>query len=771
MASTQTSLKTPFKDLTSFKGNMKRLYRERLEDAPIKKRVIAEINLKRRGLDSSPKTPKVKREQVEDLCHSSDMDLVGRTELDILGAGKALDLSPGLKHTLAQFTLSSQSSLGGPAAFSARTGHEHSQAGMPPLPSPPVLGGGPLLVPSDSSTELTHSLLEGESISCFVVGGEKRLCLPQVLNSVLRDFSLQQINTVCDELYVYCSRCNAEQLHILKVLGILPFNAPSCGLITLTDAQRLCNALLRPGAALPADPSCKLSKQGLLKESEASFQVEHQCLGKCQGLFVPQFYTQPEAPCIQCVECQLLFSPQKFVMHSHKSPDKRTCHWGFDSAKWPCYLQLARKYQGTPEEKKLKQLLDEVKEKFHYKLKRSLERKVVEEEESQVKKSSAELFSPGSKQSEPDPVRKVKAPPPSLVFNRLFSDIKEEPGHPTLVHPSYYLYTYDKMVAPNVSLRREPEMSPEMFGALLKHHYGSRMLCHDELPMDLHASPPVSTGAEEAKSQRADAALATERECQTQAVSMETSSPSSKKTTHNPAYTPTPPPPPPPALLSPVAEVAAKDTDIATSSSAVVVGGLEDDKDRIVVEIMQMYSRQQEKLNSTLHKQLQLEMELEALRGGEAARLRELSAEQRELRCELEAVHSEQSRQLSQARQEQLDLETRLEQLRQQACACEPGAQRQQEARYAEQLSELRQRLEQAEADRQELQEELRKEREARENLERTIGQLKQQMAQSGMVGGSPSPPLTPSTGPPNAHSPPSSSSSSFSEAPAAGHK
>lgn len=86
---------------------------------------------------------------------------------------------------------------------------------------------------------------------------------------------------------------------------------------------------------------------------------------------------------------------------------------------------------------------------------------------------------------------------------------------------------------------------------------------------------------------------------------METGSPSSKKTTHNPSYTP---PPPPPVLLSPVAEVAAKDTDVAGSSSAVVVGALEDDKDRIVVEIMQMYSRQQEKLNSTLSKQLQLEM-------------------------------------------------------------------------------------------------------------------------------------------------------------------
>lgn len=35
----------------------------------------------------------------------------------------------------------------------------------------------------------------------------------------------------------------------------------------------------------------------------------------------------------------------------------------------------------------------------------------------------------------------VKGPPPSLVFNRLFSDIKEEPGHPTLVHPRYYTFT------------------------------------------------------------------------------------------------------------------------------------------------------------------------------------------------------------------------------------------------------------------------------------------------------------------------------------------
>lgn len=207
------------RDAGALQRGVKRAGRDRPEDAPIKKRVMAEMKLTRR----------LKREDSE--------------------SDKALDLSPGLKHTLAQFTLSSRSSLGGPAAFSARADASSPQTVATPLPSPSILGAGPLLVPSDRSTELTHAALEGESISSFVVGGEKRLCLPQVLNSVLRDFTLQQINAVCDELYVYCARCDADQLHVLKVLGILPFNAPSCGLITLTDAQRLCNALLRPGSA------------------------------------------------------------------------------------------------------------------------------------------------------------------------------------------------------------------------------------------------------------------------------------------------------------------------------------------------------------------------------------------------------------------------------------------------------------------------------------------------------------------------------------------
>lgn len=93
--------------------------------------------------------------------------------------------------------------------------------------------------------------------------------------------------------------------------------------------------------------------------------MEHRCLGKCRGVFVPQFYVRPDAPCVQCVECQLLFSPQNFVMHSHRTPDKRTCHWGFDSARWPLYLHLSRRYEGTADQNKLSTVLQQMKEKFH----------------------------------------------------------------------------------------------------------------------------------------------------------------------------------------------------------------------------------------------------------------------------------------------------------------------------------------------------------------------------------------------------------------------
>ncbi|XP_025906805.1 ski oncogene isoform X2 [Nothoprocta perdicaria] len=282
---------------------------------------------------------------------------------------------PGLQKTLEQFHLSSMSSLGGPAAFSARWAQEMYKKDngkdpaepvlhLPPIQPPPVMPG-PFFMPSDRSTERCETILEGETISCFVVGGEKRLCLPQILNSVLRDFSLQQINSVCDELHIYCSRCTADQLEILKVMGILPFSAPSCGLITKTDAERLCNALLY-GGTYP--PHCKkeFSSTIELELTEKSFKVYHECFGKCKGLLVPELYSNPSAACIQCLDCRLMYPPHKFVVHSHKALENRTCHWGFDSANWRSYILLSQDYTGKEEKNRLGQLLDEMKEKFDY---------------------------------------------------------------------------------------------------------------------------------------------------------------------------------------------------------------------------------------------------------------------------------------------------------------------------------------------------------------------------------------------------------------------
>ncbi|KAG8225722.1 hypothetical protein J437_LFUL008107 [Ladona fulva] len=218
-----------------------------------------------------------------------------------------------------------------------------------------------LTAPDQSRSERSETILEGESISCFIVGGEKRLCLPQILNSVLRDFSLAQINQVCDELQIFCSRCNPVQLEVLKETSILPASAPSCGLITKTDAERLVSALLHrcPPKANPSKTQ-QNSSQTDSNIQLPTFRVYHECFGKCEGICNPQLYTSRDARCIECVECHGHFSPQRFVCHAHRPSENRTCHWGFDSSNWRAYLLLAK---GQSE--RLAEALDAFKRLYH----------------------------------------------------------------------------------------------------------------------------------------------------------------------------------------------------------------------------------------------------------------------------------------------------------------------------------------------------------------------------------------------------------------------
>lgn len=640
------------------------------------------------------KLPTIKKENLDEYDETSVEADGESAKPNSSSVSEPLNLNPGLKHTLAQFHLSSQSSLGGPAAFSARYSQESmSPTVFLPLPSPQILSA-PLLIPPDSSTELTQTVLEGESISCFKVGGEKRLCLPQVLNSVLRDFSLQQINTVCDELYIYCSRCTSDQLHILKVLGILPFNAPSCGLITLTDAQRLCNALLRP-RTFPQNGGFLPGKNTLaqLKETGSAFEVEHECLGKCQGLFAPQFYLAPDDPCIQCLECYGMFSPQTFVMHSHRSPDKRTCHWGFESAKWHCYLHINQKYLGTSEERELKHLLEEMKEKFSEKNQKRTRSKVDSQQ--------------------------------SLELSQWYPVIKQEaeadPQPPSFFHPSYYLYMCDKVVAPNVSLASQYKDVTKTTGKASEVIKSSSGMSEKKLSSGKHKKPAsypelsleeqekidLKTGLEQHKRLDPLVSAHSARGGRSERISSKSIRGSRCVEVGNDGRT-----------LSPTLM-----KDISC----------EDDKGRIMEEVMKTYIKQQEKLNTILRRKQQLQMEVEMLNNSKA--MKELSEEQQNLQKELESLQTEHAQRMEEFYFEQRDLEKKLDQMMKQKCTCDSSSEKDKEAEYAAQLAELRQRLDHAEADRQELQDELRQEREAREKLEMMIKELKLQILKSSKNG------------------------------------
>ncbi|CAG4942663.1 unnamed protein product [Parnassius apollo] len=260
-------------------------------------------------------------------------------------------VTPHISSVLKTYQASAPRSLQGPG---------RGRAAPPPAPPPPPpaapVAPPILLTPDPVLGERGETLLEGEPISCFSVGGERRLCLPQILTSVLTDFSLEQINRVCDELQIYCSRCTPEQLHELKSTGVLPRSAPSCGLITQTDAERLCAALLHaPAAARP--------------HKLPGFRVYHECFGGARGVCAP------EIGLVQCTECRALYGPRRFVCHTHAT-EHRTCHWGFDSSRWRRFLLVADE---ESEQEKCAALLDDLAARDHAKMHAPLKRKQVVE--------------------------------------------------------------------------------------------------------------------------------------------------------------------------------------------------------------------------------------------------------------------------------------------------------------------------------------------------------------------------------------------------------
>jgi hypothetical protein len=74
-------------------------------------------------------------------------------------------------------------------------------------------------------------------------------------------------------------------------------SAPSCGLITKTDAERLVNALLHRNP--PKAVGSVAARSGAAASSPHRFRVYHKCFGKCKGIVLYNLYERMDSLCIE----------------------------------------------------------------------------------------------------------------------------------------------------------------------------------------------------------------------------------------------------------------------------------------------------------------------------------------------------------------------------------------------------------------------------------------------------------------------------------------
>lgn len=203
----------------------------------------------------------------------------------------------------------------------------------------------PVFLPKDESLDSQRkadTVVCGKMVACFDIGGEMRICVPDLLNKVLHDVTIDDINAACDKLCVHCSQCSDAQMAALISAGVLPAGTVSAGLMTKSQAERLCRYVFehKYGAGPSGLAAHRLESSGAARG--ISFMVYHECFGKCKGVFYADRYSHPTAACIECCQCSCLMSPEEFVCHGHHGQELRTCHWGFDASHWRSYLLVAR---------------------------------------------------------------------------------------------------------------------------------------------------------------------------------------------------------------------------------------------------------------------------------------------------------------------------------------------------------------------------------------------------------------------------------------------
>jgi hypothetical protein len=158
---------------------------------------------------------------------------------------------------------------------------------------------------STGNNFVSTTLIRNVPIISIIIDEQERLCLSQISNTLLKDYSYNEIHNRRVALDINCVQCSPTQLEILRRAGAMPISSRRCGMITKREAERLVKSFLeeiRP----PVLPDA------------FTFKVEHKCGWGCKGVFYPAKYSSSRAKCIHCSYCSGFYSPNKFIFHSHQ---------------------------------------------------------------------------------------------------------------------------------------------------------------------------------------------------------------------------------------------------------------------------------------------------------------------------------------------------------------------------------------------------------------------------------------------------------------------
>lgn len=161
--------------------------------------------------------------------------------------------------------------------------------------------------------EVKQVELFGVSIVALTISGRERLCLAQISNTLLKQFSYNEIHNRRVALGITCVQCTPIQLEMLRRAGAMPSSSRRCGMITMREALRLCRSFL-------------VEEQPPELPENFYFTVAHRVNYGCKGRFVPARYISSRAKCIECFYCGDFYSPNKFIFHSHRQPQNTDCN-------------------------------------------------------------------------------------------------------------------------------------------------------------------------------------------------------------------------------------------------------------------------------------------------------------------------------------------------------------------------------------------------------------------------------------------------------------